>query len=215
MWFLSSKKEQKVNALSFNENSAMCDSWFSTYDKGYEIKSIVEEYKAILRKIHKMGEFFKSFEERIRLEKEFIEDKEAQEEVEEMVKEYKAVMKHRESFRYPTLEQLMDVEKKLFEIKNIIQRGNAYNFLLNRKYDEDFEKRKENIRKLKEKQNVDNNTVWIISPQIEERTSLRFCNRNELEKEQEEMINQNNQLTEENTQLKEEVKLKTAEISEL
>lgn len=162
-----------------------------------------------------MGEFFKAFEERIQLEKDLIEDREAQEEVEAMVKEYKAIIKHKEKLRYPTLEQLLDVEKTLFEIKNRIQRGHAYNFLLNRKYSQDFERRKENIRKLQEKQNVDNNTVCTISPHIEEKTYLRFCNRKELEREQEQILEQNHQLSEENMQLKQEVKSKTAEILEL
>ena len=70
-------------------------------------------------------------------------------------KQFTNIFEQYDSLKDPAMDELLDIESKLFEFRNSIQRGYTYNLLLKNKYQNDLKIRKHQIKKLKQQEELE------------------------------------------------------------
>lgn len=99
--------------------------------------------------------FYKAFEKKVRSDKTLRENFEVLREMDHNKKQYELIFGEYEALNNPTMEQLLEVEKKVFEFRNTIQRGSTYNMLIKNRYQADLEKRQRYIKELQNLEKVE------------------------------------------------------------
>ena len=92
--------------------------------------------------------FYKSFERKAKQDSSIKDNSEVIVELDYFRKQYADIFGDYELLKNPTAEQLLDIEKRLFEFRNSIQRGYTYNLLLKNRFLADIKKREANIQHL-------------------------------------------------------------------
>ena len=151
----------------FKHKVAVCtDCRFSIHStKICEITQLVDEVEFIENAIKTVKNFYRSFERRAKNDGALKDSSEVLVELDYFRKQYADIFGDYEMLNNPTAEQLLAIEKRLFEFRNTIQRGYTYNLLLKNKYLSDFKKRESTIQQLSKLETSDEKIEDVKDPE--------------------------------------------------
>ena len=135
----------------------MCLDWkFWIYtSKACDIKQLIDEEVYIQKGIKNVKNFYKAFESKVKTDKSLKDNSEVLIEMDYLRKQFTNIFEQYDSLKDPAMDELLDIESKLFEFRNSIQRGYTYNLLLKNKYQNDLKIRKHQIKKLKQQEELE------------------------------------------------------------
>ena len=111
-----------------------------------------------------MKNFYKAFESRVKNEKSLKDNSEVLIEMDYSRKQFTNIFEQYDALKDPTIDELLDIETKLFEFRNSIQRGYTYNLLLKNKYQRDLKVRKAHIKKLRQQEELEEDKDFEKDP---------------------------------------------------
>ena len=123
--------------------------------KTCEISQLVDEVICIEKGINNVKNFYLAFDRRVKMDKTIKDTPEVLVETDYFRKQYTNIFEDYESLKEPNTDQLLEIESRVFEFRNSIQRGYTYNLLLKAKYREDLIKRQRHIKEIKQMEEIE------------------------------------------------------------
>jgi hypothetical protein len=120
-----------------------------------DVRQLVDEIIYVEKGIKNIKNFYLSFERKIKVEKVIKDNSEVLIEMDYLRKQFTNIFEEYDALKDPKIDELLEIEAKLFEFRNSIQRGYTYNLIVKNKYQNDLKVRKLHIQQLKQQEELE------------------------------------------------------------